>query len=93
MKGVSLDIDVDDAESYVKSVKTGVNPEQIVIIVNQNKFIDTIFVWDTYNDIEREAYDVEEGFSVIWDEYGDPYIITPSGSVVMIMQRCAIKSF
>ena len=42
-------------------------------------------MWDITNDVELEAYDVDEGFNVIWDEYGDPYIINTDGSLVMIL--------
>ena len=37
---------------------------------------DNVIIWDMELDIEKESYEIEEDYLVIWDINGMPYITT-----------------
>ena len=43
---LNITLDPDDEDSWIKDVRTGKNPDFVVVIVNQNELVDTIFIWD-----------------------------------------------
>ena len=85
-------IDPEDPESFIKEVRTGSNPDLIVIIVQQTKDLDSIISWDIDNNTEFSCNDIEEEYLVIWDSRGLPYIAT-SEKIIFCSNNCALKAF
>ena len=62
-------------QDNIYKVLTGSNPEKIVIIIEQTKFNDDLYIWNIVDDIELNSYDVGKNYNIIWDKNGDAYIV------------------
>lgn len=75
---IDFEIKKENETSWIKEVRTGSNPNLIIIIVktlsNQQDSSETIFTWDVENNIEFESYDVQNKYEILWDRRGYPYI-------------------
>ena len=72
-----LKINLDEAsESKIKKVRTGSNSEIIAISISIKANIDILMVWNVIGDFEFEAYELDTNYKVIFDENGNPFIIT-----------------
>jgi len=59
---LSLELDPTDKESCIKEIRTGSDPDTIIIILKLNEKVDSIFVWKVGEDLESEAYDIAPGY-------------------------------
>ena len=89
---LDFQIDKDDPESFIKEVRTGSNPEIVVLIVQQSKDVDSVISWNVNSNTEFSCNDIEEEYVVIWDRSGFPYIVTPQ-RVFFCAQTCQLKTF
>ena len=60
---------------YIKDIRVGSHPKNIAVIVNQSHINDCVITWNLDKNVEKEAFDVQGVYEVLWDEYGSPYII------------------
>ena len=61
--------------TFMKEVRTGSNPNLIVIIIHRSKATDKVFTWNLKRNIEFESYDVPKRYEMLWDRKGNPYIV------------------
>ena len=96
MRLLEFRIDNVTHSQYLKEIRTGSNPDLIVIIAgttyNQLDHSDSIFIWDVKNDRENETYDVRGTYEILWDKDGNPYIVVGK-EVIFPKERCTIKAF
>ena len=96
MHQIDFRINDENHNQIIKEIRTGSNPELIVIIAGTNfhseNDSDNIFIWDVQNDIEHESYDITGMYEVIFDRDGNPYIVRGK-EVIFPKQRCTIKAF
>jgi len=73
-------------------VRTGSNPDQILVAINVKDQTDIIELWNAKDNYEIEAYELHEDYKIIWDQQGDPYIITQDG-VIIANERVKSKTY
>lgn len=92
MKEISFKIIDPESLSQIKEVRTGSNPDVIVLIVQNEEQNIEIFTWSLIDNSEQEAYEIgKEEFEILWDLTGNPYIVTGS-SVTFTKQRTTLKN-
>mmetsp|Transcript_18470 Transcript_18470/g.28333 ORF Transcript_18470/g.28333 Transcript_18470/m.28333 type:complete len:289 (-) Transcript_18470:1329-2195(-) len=64
----------------------------VVIIVQQNKDLNSVISWDLKTNTEIECNDIEEEYVIIWDRVGKPYIVTKD-KVIFQLQKCSLRTF
>ena len=96
MHYIDFRINDENHNQIIKEIRTGSNPELIVIIAGTNVLYendsDNIFIWDVKNDVEHESYDITGIYEVIFDSDGNPYIVKGK-EVIFPKERCTIKAF
>ena len=92
MKKVQFSIDKSDRTSFIKSLRTGSEPEMIAIVVDQSEETDTVFQWDLKGNAEFEAFDVGKNYEIIWDSKGVPVVVAEN-KCILTNERCAVKVF
>ena len=80
-----IDFKIDDSHytyQKIKKVSAGVNPEKIIIVVDSSPEIDTIYEWDLVHNVEEQSIDVGKDYEIIWDNCGNPLIVTPDEAII-----------
>lgn len=91
-KKADFSLDALDSSSYIIEVRTGSNPEMFIFIIQQSIDVNSIYTWDTDQNAEAEAYDVEGQWEILWDKIGNAYIVD-GDRVILNSQRLGVKTF
>lgn len=60
----------------IVGVYTGSDPNIIVIDIEMGQEQRTLYVWNIDSNAEMSYFDVQDGYDLVWDNDGLPYIIT-----------------
>ena len=63
------------ADSEIRRVRCGSNPNTVGIRVSQSEEEDKIIVWDLTNDVQTDAFDVSIDAMTFQDESGNMFIV------------------
>ena len=73
-------------------MRTGSNPNHVILVIAQSEEADTILSWDVEMNNEKDALDIEVEYIIIWDSRGAPYIVTEE-KIYFMQERCAITAY
>ena len=76
----------------IKDVRVGHNKNVMVIIVEQSNQQDSIIIWNTVKNIEKENFDITEDYEILWDSDGNPYIQT-NDRTIFTRERSSMLCF
>ena len=68
----------------IRLLRTTNQSHIVIIVITQNPFSqedkiqDSVIIWDLENKNEIDSFDLEEEYIIIQDAIGNPYIITPT---------------
>jgi len=76
-KEKKLDFEVAESErnKYIADVRSGSNPSLISLIIHQSQKHNCVITWNMSKGNEKEAFDVDNNFELLWDYRGDPFIV------------------
>ena len=72
---IELNIDKNNADTFIRELRIGSNSNYIVIILEQKNQPFNIIIWDIKANIEYETTVAEEPFEVLWDYKGMAYVV------------------
>jgi len=81
-----------EKESHIKEVRTSSDPKTVAIIVCMSPNNDTILIWNTLENFERESFDVGKDYEMLWDNEGNAYIIF-NDKIIFTNESCITNVF
>jgi len=79
---IDLKIDKEDNSIQIKEVRSGSDPNQLIIIVNQSLEKLVLFRWDIKYNKELDYHLIDHDYRIIWDKKGNPYCLMSDRMII-----------
>ena len=79
---IDLSIGKDDKHVHVVECRTGSDPDQLIIILNQGLDQLYLFRWNVRFNKELDYQKIDKEYRIVWDKKGNPYCLMKDKTLI-----------